>query len=246
MKALSIFFALFGLFLLGGCDGHRPDGPIGPSEIPFNLVIPATMPAGDYYAISGISVQKQLTGGIDSLTEGTSQSFYAEFYTAPGGTLPASVSIDGNQLVRNLQTDTLRLDAAVGLQPFGANSWSLSEAGEGPSTFTSAFIPAVDSVRPFRLNQPPLRGDTSLTIQWKPAGTNVGMQLRWVGPSRTYTQAVNDFAGSFTVPKEIMATLRGKGLVTLTRFRTTTEQYRGKNLIVARLAQNIFEVTVAP
>jgi hypothetical protein len=234
------------LSIAAGCDGHKPTGPHIPSGIPFDLVIPvASLPQGDFYAISGLAIRNQ-TIQKDTLLETIGQSFYGEFYAKSGIPLPAMVLLNGVQLERNLGTDTLRFTGQPASSVYDVNTWSLADSGETAATFISPVVPILDTIAPFNVNRT-VRLDTSLTLRWKPStlGAGGGMSLIWKAPGGTYGPiALNDFTGSVTLKPTDLKNLAGRDTLIVTRYRIDAAQkFKGKTLVIVRMAQRILEIT---
>ncbi|MBS1913223.1 MAG: hypothetical protein JST22_14640 [Bacteroidetes bacterium] len=227
----------------GGCSGNSPIGNVQPSPIPFELTIPPNRPAADYYAISGVATTTQLERIGDSLIESPIPSFYAQFTHAAGVAAPASVQLNGNSLSRNLGTDTLRLETA-GSNVFGNNTWALTDGTGNRVLFQMPSITVLDSVGPFAQKKN-FRSDTSLTVTWKvPGPGSSGIYLIWTTPQDTLTIPMVDDFGQGVLSAANMTRLRGKGRVLLVRYATSEQTFNGRTLILTRIAQHAYDVTV--
>jgi hypothetical protein len=151
--------------------------------------------------------------------------------------------LNGNPLARNLNTDTLRLDEASS-SVYGNNTWKLADsAGAVADSFVVQQIDVVDSVGPFK-DLKTFRSDTSLKIGWTPPRIGSGgMYIIWSAPDTTITIPVADI-GFYTIEKADLVKLRGKGTVTFVRYLNIPKSYKGKRLILTRLAEHRYEVTV--
>jgi hypothetical protein len=244
MRSLSVLglLVLAAMVAGSGC-GSDPIGPIGPAEIPFDLVIPPNRPVGDLYAVSGVSSTTQLVRVGDSIVESTIPAFYAQFHAAPGGTLPASVFLNDNPLERSRGGDTLRLDEASSTSIFGNNIWKLADGSAAADSFTIGRVDVLDSIGPLRESKN-VRSDTNLQLGWMPPRIGSGgMYLIWKAPDSSMMIPIADI-GSYTVESADLKRLQGKGTVTFVRFLNIQKTYKGRKLILTRLAQHRYEVTV--
>lgn len=244
-----IFLALVGTLILAslGCNSHPsvPPGDLG--AIPFELTVPPNVPAGDYHAVSGISIENGLTRVGDTILEAPGRSFYAEFYPANDAPMPRGILLNGNPLERNLQSDTFRLESASNSTPsiFNENIWSFIDTTGDTVDFPTIMLDPIDSIAPFSSGVM-VRGDTSLKLTWKPSSVGSGgIYLTWEAPGSTYTEFIQDF-GLYVVKPSTLKELLGTGTVTLTRFRNDTHLYNGRNVVLTRLAQRVYTVTVQP
>jgi hypothetical protein len=161
------------------------------------------------------------------------------------------VEINGVKLLRNLDTDTLRLGGVItGVDFSGVHTWRLTDSGGAPQSIQVGPVPIIDSVAPISVQGKSIRGDTALNITWQPSGdVSTRMMIQWTPKSskqNPYTQFVNDFAGSFVVPTEVMKTLVGTGTVVLVRYRFIQGQFRGNNVVLVRTAEREYNVSVVP
>ena len=246
-------FFLSLLIILSGCGNHQPPEPSDdPLAIPFDLVLPANLSGGDYYAIAGIKSEEQVSQIQDSLEEVTVRRFYAEFLPANSSdSVNFDVYINTTKLKRHRDGDTLRLQSAFDTSVTnGDQIWHLREPGETRFDIGRFILPAVsllDTISPFqglRDRNGTIRSDTALTIGWKPGATGGNMRIEWRGPNNTVIRDALDFAGNYTIPAEVLANLRGPGTVIITRFQSQTEDFNGKTIVAMRLAQRTYEVTV--
>ncbi len=229
--------------VVSGCS--HPAVPGGePGDIPFDLLVPGNIPRGDYNAIGGISIETMLSGTADSTFEAPARSYYAQFAPAVGMPLPARVLLNGNPLSRYKETDTLRLESAEN-NVFGDNLWALVDSTGDTTKFPAIRLDAVDSVSPFTAGKL-IRGDTALRLIWKPPTVSSGgVLITWTVPGTTYSEFVQD-NGLFVVPASTLKKLAGRGRFVLTRFRNDNHTYKGRKVVVTRLAQRIYTVTVQP
>ena len=240
---------LFLLFLFSGCGRDPIVFPSGPPEIAFDLVIPSNTPAGAYHGVSGVAIRTEFVPiGHDTsqqYVESSVTAFYAQFAPEPGQAAPLQVMINTDTLDRHRGTDTFRLEQASSLRTLvGENRWKLyGSGGESDTTFFIApTLTALDSVSP--LYRSDIRGDTALPLRWK-AGGGAGIQLIWTlqGSSYVYSKVISD-NGSFVIPAEEVRKLRGVGTVTLTRYVSSNHTYNGQTLVLTRLAQRTYDVTL--
>jgi hypothetical protein len=236
----AIILALYGF--LGGC-GTDPIGPVGPIDIPFDLMVPFNRPAADYYAMSGVHIQTRPSSIGDSVVYTSIPSFYAQFHAATGGPLPDQVLLNRNPLERHLGGDTLRLATAVSQNVFGDNTWVLEDEADSVA-FLAPKIDVVDSLEPFTFKTS-FRPDTAVVIQWKrPVFGASGLILRWETKDYIHMVPLADGIGRIEVNAETMNKLRGQGKVTVIRYLTLEKQYKGKKLIITRTAQRSYDVYV--
>jgi hypothetical protein len=128
---------------------------------------------------------------------------------------------------------------------FSDNVWSFVEVGGDTVDFPKIALDPIDSVAPFS-SSALIRGDTTLRLTWKPPTVGSGgIYLTWKAPGKTYTEFIQDF-GLYTIKSSTLKDLLGKGTVTLTRFRNDTHPYNGRQVVLTRLAQRIYTVTVQP
>lgn len=250
MRYQSICLALLaGIAACFAACGSDPIGNPGPVDLPFDLTIPDNRPVANYYAVSGIVTTRRLVKVNDSIVESSFPSFYAQFNAADSSfAIPSSVMLNGNPLVRNKGTsDTLRLDAVKdGSNLFGEDTWSLADSGVSTKTFPIKPVDIVDSVTPLGTSAS-IRSDTSLQIRWKrpsPGSLSGGMYLYWRAPGRTLSVNMNDGIGNYSMDTSALKTLRGRGSVTLIRYYNIPGTYNGKSLMVTRLAQRTYTITV--
>lgn len=243
MRSSILPLALAGILSLAalGC-GDDPVGPVGPFDIPFDLTVPANRPTGDLYAVSGvISTTTNVRVG-DSIVESTIPAFYAQFHTAPGVPLPAKVLLNESPLARSRGGDTLRLDEASA-SVFGNNTWKLVDSSNVADSFLVQKIDVIDTIAPFK-DKKSFRSDTSLAMAWLPPRLGSGgMLLIWKAPDTTMTIPLAD-VGFYTMSKENMKALRGKGKITFVRYLNSQKTYKGRKLILTRLSEHRYDVTV--
>jgi hypothetical protein len=250
MKSTSIIVVVLCTVcaIVAGCSADESVGDLGPSRIAFELTTPGSLPAADFYGIAGVEAVNQKVPAGDSLIEIVSQRLYGEFYTTGGTPLPATVAINGVTLLRNLDTDTLRLGGVItGVDFSGIHTWRLTDSGGAPQSIQVGPVPLIDSVAPFPTAATTIRGDTALRVTWEPSGdVSTRMMLQWTPKSgkNPYMQFMNDGSGSFVVPTEVMKTLVGPGTVVLVRYRYIQGQFRGKNVVLVRTAEREYNVTV--
>lgn len=244
MRSSISLLVLVGALLLTalGCE-EDPVGPIGPSEIAFDLTIPPNRPAADLYAVSGAISRTTTVRVGDSIVESTISSFYAQFHTAPGIPLPASVLLNNSTMERNRGGDTLRLDDASATSVLGNNTWKLVDELGAADSFLMQRVDVLDTVGPFK-EKKTFRSDTSLSINWLPPRLgSSGLFMIWKAPDTTLTLPLAD-VGFFTISKEDMKAIRGKGKVTFLRYLNSQKNYKGRKLILTRLAEHRYDVTV--
>ena len=239
---LAPAFLLMLCLLTMGC-GDDPIGPIGPSDIPFDLTIPFTRPAADYYAVSGVQIDTRSVRIGDSIAELAVPAFYAQFHSPKGEPLPGSVLLNRNPLERHLGGDTLRLASAASSNVFGDNTWILADTDDTVSVLAPK-VDIVDSLEPFSFKTT-FRNDTGIVIKWKrPVFGASGLILRWESRDYIHMVPLVDALGFAEIDAATMDKLRGKGTITLLRYLTLEKQYRGKKLVVTRVAQRSYDVTV--
>ena len=230
---LGVSICIISGWIFSGC-GHTPIAPGIPGNIPFDLLIPGNTPRGDYQAISGMRVIQTTNRIGDSTITSTAQSFHGQFTGTP---LPGKVLLNNTPLARYLATtDTLRLgsgDASI----YGPNTWALVDSLSGDTTrFPAITLDPITTIGPFASNST-VRADTSLQLTWPPPKTGSGgVLITWVATDTTFQQYVQD-VGFATIPSAKLQLLRGKGKVTLTRFRNDQHVWKGKRVIITRLAE---------
>jgi hypothetical protein len=71
------------------------------------------------------------------------------------------------------------------------------------------------------------------------------MSLIWKAPGGTYGPiALNDFTGSVTLKPTDLKNLAGRDTLIVTRYRIDAAQkFKGKTLVIVRMAQRILEIT---
>lgn len=237
----SALLVLFSIWAFSGC-GHAPLAPGIPGDIPFDLLIPNNTPRGDYQAISGIRVIQTTNRVGDTTITSLANSFYGQFTGTP---LPGKVLLNNLMLERyRTTTDTLRLgsgDATV----YGPNTWALVDTLTGDTTrFPATTLDPITTIGPFSSSSS-VRADTSLQLTWPPPKTGSGgVLITWVASDTTFQQYVQD-VGFATIPSSKLQILRGKGKVTLTRFRNDQQIWNGKRVIITRLAECQYGVHVS-
>jgi hypothetical protein len=244
MRSTFVLSILALSLLIGGAGcGSDPIGPIGPLEIPFDLTVPPNRPVGDLYAVSGVTSRTQFVRVGDSIIESAIPSFYAQFHAAPGGALPAKVLLNGNELERSRGGDTLRLETASSQTVLGNNIWKLVDESSAVDSTTVQRVDVIDSIVPFN-ERKTFRSDTNLRLSWMPPRIGSGgMYLIWKAPDTTIVTPIAD-VGSYAIESADLKKLRGKGTVTFIRYLNTQKNYKGRKLILTRLAQHRYEVTV--
>ncbi|HVK38811.1 MAG TPA: hypothetical protein VNA88_09790 [Candidatus Kapabacteria bacterium] len=239
---MKLILAIFVGFLTLAACSERVIPPVdGPQSIEFSLVYPQPPNSDAYFGVSGVRL---VTDEIvrDTLVKVTGRSFFGQFYTG-GAALPTQVELNGVLFERHAATDTLRLGATDNTNLFGVQAWRLTDA-EGPMTFQVAALNEIDSVAPLMYGDP-LRADTALALSWRPPSTATGgVLITWrMAGVDTYSQIVTDM-GRFTIPANIVGRFAGDSELILTRFRTDQNLYRGKQLILTRVAQRNYRVSV--
>lgn len=221
--------------------------PSGPPGIAFDLVIPSNTPVGDYNGVSGTSIKTELTpinnDTVPEYIESSVVAYYGQFVSASTSPKPSRVVLNRDTLIRHAGTDTLRLDQGSALRDLvGDNYWKIFGENGDTVTFISPALGPLDSISP--LYQKDVRGDTSLTLRWK-GGAGAGVMLTWTheGSGYVFSRAYGD-NGSLTIPVDEMKKLRGVGTVTLVRYRSTNHLYNGKTVVLTRLSQRHYDVTV--
>ncbi len=245
MKLIIILLACATALGAAGCDSHDIGGATVPNEYPFDIVLPPVQTPVDNYAESGISLQTQTIIIRDSLVESTTPQFYAQFRSTNAGDPPAAVKLNGNLLIPiSAGSDTLRLTTASGTSLYNDNVWSMADGGDSAS-FVIARVDGIDSVTPF-VTRKSFRSDTAITLRWKrPSSGSSGMYITWTSSGKyTYTQRVDDNIGSFQIPRAEVQKLSGPGKIYLTRYLTVQKTFRGKSVMIRRLVQRVYPVTV--
>lgn len=238
-SASALLLAL-SLWVFSGCGGHPPIAPGVPGDIPFNLLIPSNTPKGDYQAISGITVAQTTSKIGDTIITSLSRSFYGQFIGTP---LPGKVLLNAIPLSRYRTTDTLRLDNGDATI-FGPNTWAFVDTLTGDTTrFPSIMVDPIDTIGPLTTDDF-VRVDTTLRLAWRPPTTGSGgILITWVAPDTTIQEYVQD-VGFAMLPPSKLKRLLGKGTVILTRFRNDQRTWNGKKVIITRLAECRYVVTV--
>jgi|GEM_PF-2321185 len=245
MKLIIILLACAAAFGAAGCDSHDIGGAMVPVEYPFDILLPPVQTPVDYYAESGISLQTQTIVVRDSLVESTTPQFYAQFRSANGSEPPAGVKLNGNILTPlSAGSDTLRLTTVSGTSLYNDNVWSLADGGDSAS-FVIARVDGIDSVAPF-VTRKSFRRDTSITMRWKPPTSgSSGMYITWTSSGKyTYAQRVDDNIGTFEIPRKEVEKLAGPGKIYITRYLTLQKTFKGKSVMLRRLVQRIYPVTI--
>jgi len=221
------------IWIFSGC-GHPPIAPGVPGDIPFNLLIPNNTPKGDYQAVSGINKVG------DTLITSLARSFYGQFIGTP---LPGRVLLNNIPLAQYRTTDTLRLDNGDATI-YGPNTWALVDTLTGDTTrFPAIMVDPIDTIGPFTTDTF-IRADTTLRLAWRPPTTGSGgVLITWAAPDTTLQEYVQD-VGFATLASSKLKRLIGKGTVTLTRFRNDQHIWNGKKVIITRLAECRYVVTV--
>jgi len=234
--------------LFAGCEGRTVDPPDGHGAIGFALEIPANRPSGEYYVTSGVVNDVVAVKVGDSIVNRDIQTYGAQFTRAADAVaMPLEVSVNGSPLARHRDGDTLRLKSASDTSLLGSNTWRITDSSQSSEVFTSPVLDVVDSVAPFRTLLPTqaIRSDSSLTIRWqRPKRASGGMYIEWRAPNDTLRYTANDGIGILTIPSEDMMKLRGSGHVVLTRYLNATGSFHGLRVVISRLAQRSYEVTV--
>lgn len=234
---------LVGCLAIAGCSQELVPPGDGPRSIDFKLVYPAPVAPASYYGVSGVRL---ITAEDfrDTVILVTSSGFYAQFFTALGASLPASVELNSVPLKRHLTTDTLRFDGSATQSAGDVHTWRLIESAGQPVTFASQPVHPLDSVAPLFEFQP-LRADTSLTLTWRPpTSASNGVLITWRSPGiETYSQVVSD-VGKFVIPASVVGRFVGTSELILARFRTDSHTYLGKPLFLTRVAQRNYIVSL--
>lgn len=244
--------AALGAAFFFACDGHQaPDYNGDPTSIPFDLILPGGLPQGDYYAIAGTKGEQQQSLVNDSIIELPVWRSYAEFYAEGGTPIDFDVVLNTTTLERHRGGDTLRLRSTFDTSVVsGEQSWKLREPDDNRTELTRFTLPAVNllgSIEPFeglRATKGSLRSDTALTIVWQPGANPGAMKIEWRAPGTSVSYSAQDFVGSYTIPAEVMANLRGTGTVILTRYRSITSDFSGKKIVGTRISQRTYTATV--
>jgi hypothetical protein len=243
LGAMKLLLALFvGFLTLAGCSERIIPPSDGPQAIEFSLVYPQPPSSDAFFAVSGVRlITDEIVRG-DTVVKVSGRSFFAQFRSG-GPAMPTLVELNGNALARHLDTDTLRLGSTDGANLFGVHTWRLTDT-EGPTTFQVATLSELDSIAPLMYGEP-FRSDTSLALTWRPPATATsGILITWRMPGvETYSQVVSD-AGRFTIPASIVSRFSGDSELILSRFRTDQDMYHGKQLILTRVAQRNYHVTI--
>lgn len=241
MKLLPAIFA--GFLILVGCSDRSVPPIDGPRSIRFELVYPQPPSSDAYFGVSGVRL---VTDDVaqDTIVRVTGRSFFAQFYTG-GPELPTSVELNGIPFVRHLETDTLRLGTSSSTSFFGVQSWRLTDA-QGPTSFQVNPLQEIDSVLPVMWGDL-IRGDTSLLLTWRsPSTATGGVLITWrMQGVETWSQTFSD-VGRATIPEAVVSRFAGDSELILTRFRTEQHVFRSKPLILTRVAQREYRVTVLP
>lgn len=218
-----------------GCNQH-PAIPPGPSPDPsFDLLIPNNIPQGDYWAVSGLRRDRNITqvGTTNLIT--LSGAFYAQF---SGSSIPGKILLNSVPLLRLRTTDTLRLDVSTSSM-VGLHTWGIVDTLTGDTLFLPPiYIDQIDSIGPLTYDDF-VRSDTSLQLQWNrsnPKTPSDGMLITWLAPNSTYQVSVPD-VGQYVVPDFEMKHLVGRGTVILTRYRNDLHYWNGQTIVVTRLSE---------
>ena len=228
--------------------------PIAPGEnsnrIAFNLIVPDGLLQGDYNIISGTKGEQQESFVNDSIFVLPIWSVYAQF-TTTDDSLEFDVLVNFTKLQRHDDTDTLRLRSASDTSiRRGDQIWKFREPGEIRTDLIRFTLPALDlldTIGPFETIQAAkstIRSDTTFRLNWKPGNSGGAIKIEWRSDNGTIVRDTKDFEAGYTIPAEVMANLRGKGLVIVTRYKTITDQYKGKTIVATRISQRTYNVTV--
>ncbi|MDB5036337.1 MAG: hypothetical protein JWQ98_3578 [Chlorobi bacterium] len=247
-----LFLALITIVAgITGCESRPVDALTGNAVLPFDLLAPSNQPAdGDYYGESGVVFSTQTTILKDSLSHTNTSAFQAQFRVKHDTSnsslltrLPAMVFLNGAQL-RVTGLDTVRLGSSSGAAVLNDNIWKLADSSGDTASFTVPKIDGIDSVLPFATGAD-IRGDVPLPVRWNsPFSVSGGMSITWQGPGYTYRQLVDDGVGAYEIPKDVMTKLRGRGNVYFTRYLNVIKFFRGKKVVLTRMTQRKYEVTV--
>lgn len=240
---LTLLLAIITLSVTG-CGDDRPLGPTGPLSIPFELTTSFLRPDGDYFAISGIVTRSTTIISGDSTIESTFPAFYAQFHADPGLRLP-QVLLNKSRFERHRGGDTLRLASSSGTSVYGDNTWTLIDTVDGDTaSHLVSKVDVIDTLEPFAFKKN-FRSDTSLTIRWKrPSFGSSGLILIWDAVDHTVVKSLQDGIGYYEIDRSDMLRLRGKGKITLIRYLNIEKSYKGKKLVLTRIAERSYDVTV--
>lgn len=238
------------LLVLSSC-GRQPIAPGEHSNsIPFDLVVPDGLLQGHYNIISGTKGEQQESFVNDSIFILPIWRSYAQF-TTTDDSLEFDVLVNFTKLQRHNETDTLRLRSASDTSIRTSDQiWKFREPGEIRDDLIRFKLPALDlldTIGPFeaiQTSKATIRSDTAFRLDWKPGNSGGAMKIEWRSENGTIVRDTEDFTGSYIIPAEVMANLRGKGLVIVTRYKTTTDKYKGKDIVATRISQRTYNVTV--
>lgn len=190
--------------------------------------------------MSGISVTQTTTKVGDTTITSLSRSFYGQFIGTP---LPGRVLLNNIPLSSYRITDTLRLDNGDATV-FGPNTWAFVDTLTGDTTrFPAITVDPIDTIGPFTTDNF-IRVDTTLRLAWRPpTNGSGGILITWIAPDTTIQEYVQDVGFATLAPFKLKPLL-GKGRVILTRFRNDQRTWNGKKVIITRLAECQYVVTV--
>ena len=242
---------VLGTMLLASCDGRKPIAPgDDPGSIPFDLIVPDGLLQGDYNAIAGTKGEQQESFINDSVFIVPVWRFYAQF-TAKEPPIDFDVLINFTNLQQHRDSDTLRLRSASDTSVIrGDQIWKFREPGEIRNDLIRFTLPAVDlldTISPFEAIQEAkgsIRSDTAFRMDWKPGNSGGAIRIEWRTENGIVVRDTKDFEGSYTFPAAVMANLRGEGTVVVTRYKSITDQYKGKQIVATRISQRTYNVRV--
>ena len=230
--------------------GHEPIAPgSDPTGIPFDLEVPEGLLDGDYNIISGTKGEQQESFVGDSIYTVSRWSVYAQFTSKEP--VDFDVLVNFTKLQRHHESDTLRLRSASDTSiRSGDQVWKFREPDEIRNDLIRVTLPAIsllDTIGPFEAIQTAksfIRSDTAFRMDWKPGNSGGAVKIEWRAPNGTVVRDTKDFEGSYTIPAEVMKNLKGKGTVIFTRYKSVTDQYKGKTIVATRISQRTYTVTV--
>jgi|GEM_PF-6552116 len=234
--------------VIGGCDDGRTGiGPGGSSGLPFDLEIPRQVPVGSLAAVSGTLVRRMEVVRNDSIFAiNSTPAFYAQFTVGDTTGRPSAVLLNSVALKQHRDTDTLRFATSINTSVYGINIWGLGSATD-TMIFQINQIDPMDSVQPFTSapRERIYRSDSALVITWpRPTLASNAVAVVVRGQDTTVSDVALDTPGRYTVSAAAMAKLRGRATVTVTRYLTQQQQWKGRSVSFARLAQYRAEITV--